>query len=658
MSDNRKRPIPSNAPGFPSKRANRLSYGMDRLTLNNDEAASSMGPRRSFLDHDMMVEPQTAEADQPSIAAEASTSAALIRTTYTQNQQSTPTNNTYIRYAPVESALAIKFNEHDLTPTIRKYPNDPRDIKVTETQRRYAQAIADYLREIDLTEFSPPSKPLRSLSSKDFHYIFTHLVQHYDPSYRSKKKIEDHVIEILNSLKYPLRDNIQPKSLLSIGAIHSNPNFYGMLHWLMEACKSKDASHPTDFEDPALADLEIEEGPMACAFAEFSFAAYRKYITSPVTPTYAEEMDPLKNRFAEISLDTERKIHDLETEIEALKDTAVMLESDGSTIENLKKRNHDLTRDITKFRTYCQEKRKRVEKYRNINKVVEDEVKRLENENQRIEQQKAELEDKLKEKNVSLATLESLAKENEAEKKLCADLTAHLEERRLAYNEKMEALNLSRDRVRKQVDEFNSKVKKLFSSGPEQDDLLLVYNPDAAVANEMLSYNVDSKLLPTLERLETTERQDFDQITTEAQRLREETDVMNAAIEQSKLDWTEKQKEIEAKVKKYDEGRRQFMAENEKFNIIMDNHEKALDDERSQSRESLLQAKERLFAEETKLKEMEREFQQEREILLLTANRLISQFTDSQGELLSMLENLKELAQAKQQMTKAYNAYD
>lgn len=127
--------------------------------------------------------------------------------------------------------------------------------------------------------------------------------------------------------------------------------------------------------------------------------------------------------------------------------------------------------------------------------MVEDEVKRLENENQRIEQQKAELEDKLKEKNVSLATLESLAKENEAEKKLCADLTAHLEERRLAYNEKMEALNLSRDRVRKQVDEFNSKVKKLFSSGPEQDDLLLVYNPDAAVANEMLSYNVDSKLL-------------------------------------------------------------------------------------------------------------------------------------------------------------------
>lgn len=59
-----------------------------------------------------------------------------------------------------------------------------------------------------------------------------------------------------------------------------------------------------------------------------------------------------------------------------------------------------------------------------------------------------------------------------------------------------------------------------------------------------------------------------------------------------------------------------------------------------------------------RLKEMEREFQQEREILLLTANRLISQFTDSQGELLSMLENLKELAQSKQQMTKAYNAYD
>lgn len=82
--------------------------------------------------------------------------------------------------------------------------------------------------------------------------------------------------------------------------------------------------------------------------------------------------------------------------------------------------------------------------------------------------------------------------------------------------------------------------------------------------------------------------------------MREKTDTLDADIEQTKLDLTEKQKEAEIKVKKLEEGRRQFMEENEKYNIMTDKHEKALDDERSRSRESLLQAKERLFVEETR----------------------------------------------------------
>lgn len=107
-------------------------------------------------------------------------------------------------------------------------------------------------------------------------------------------------------------------------------------------------------------------------------------------------------------------------------------------------------------------------------------------------------------------------------------------------------------------------------------------------------------LQPTLEKLEVTERQDLDQLTIETQRLREKTDALNADIEQTKLDLIEKQKEVEIKARKLEESRRQFMEENEKYNIMTEKHEKALDDERSRSRDSLLQAKERFFAEEEK----------------------------------------------------------
>ncbi|OAD00106.1 hypothetical protein MUCCIDRAFT_83526 [Mucor lusitanicus CBS 277.49] len=633
MSDNRKRPVPSDAPEFPSKRANRLSYGMDRLSLNNDEALSTRGFQHAILVRPKPAEPHTANIDQAVDAVEVSPSIP-----YAHHEQSAFANEPYTLNRPQEilsrfliislmeakrrrptirSSLADVFSEHSSPLAVRKYPTDPRDTKSNDTQRRYAQAIADYLEKIGFREFVPQYKAIRSLSSKDFHYIYAHLVQHYDPSLRHRKKIEDHVIEIMNSFKYPLRDSISRKSLLSIGAIHSNANFYGLLHWLMEACKSRDVSNPKEFKDPAVASLEIEENAMASAFADFSFASYQKYITSEEEATYDEEIDPLRNRFGKrrctlagmtahschldvIAAERDRDIYELDAEIAALREEAAMLESDGSTIESLKRRNHDLTRDTAKFRNYCQEKRKRVEKYRSINKVVEDEVKRLDNENQILEQQKAELEEKLKEKNVSLAALESLAKEHEAEMKRCADLTAHLETRRLAYSEKTQTLTILRDKVRQQVDEFNTKVKKLFPTGSEQHEFLLVYNPGATAPNEELSYDVDQKLIPTIERLEISERQDFDQITMETQRLREKTDALNADIEQIKLELIEKQKEAELKAKKHEESRRQFMAENEKYNIMTEKHEKALDDARSRSREALLQAKERLFAEESR----------------------------------------------------------
>ncbi|GAN03177.1 hypothetical protein MAM1_0035d02628 [Mucor ambiguus] len=668
MSENRKRPLPSsNIPGFPAKRVSRLSVGMDKLNISNDEGLSTIDFQGTTFDQPLLEEPSNVDIDQ---AAEASTPSALVRITHSQHEQYTSNHPhtilSSILHPSIESSLATRFNENSVTPTIRKHPSDPRDIKSADTQRRYAQAIADYLEKIGFKEFVPQHRAIRSLSSKDFHYIYTHLVQHYDPSLRHKSKIEDHVIEIMNDLKYPLRDSISRKSLLSIGAIHSNANFYGLLHWLMEACKSRDVANPKEFKDPPVADLEIEENAIASAFAEFSFATYRKYISSTEEPTYDEEMDPLINRFgkkalilfnltahspdlAVIAEERDRDIQEMDTEIAALREEIAMLESEseGSKIEDLKKRNSDLTRDGAKFRNYCQEKRKRVEKYRSINKVVEDEVKRLDSENHKLEQQKAELEEKLKEKNVPLATLESLVKEHEAETKRCADLTAHLETRRLAYNEKVETLMVLRDKVRKQADEFNTKVKKLFPTVQEQHEFLLVYNPGATTANELLSYDVDQKLTPVLDRLEITERQDFDQITLETQRLREKTDALNADIQQIKMELAEKQKEVEMKAKKFEDGLRQFREDNEKYNILTEKHEKALDDECNRSRDSLIKARNRLLAEEARLQDMKRRFEEEQEELLMAARQLTSQFAQSQEELLPMLESLAKLIDEK-----------
>ncbi|KAL9536624.1 hypothetical protein MBANPS3_012505, partial [Mucor bainieri] len=545
-----------------------------------------------------------------------------------------------LEHPALDKSLATAFQENSTPPTIRKYPSDPRDIKSPETHRRYAQAIADYLEKIGFKEFVPQYKTVRSLSSKDFYYIYIHLVQHYDPSVRHKNKVDEQVIEIMNLLKYPLRDGISRKSLLSIGAIHSNAQFYGVLHWLMEACKSRDVSNPAEFEDPPLQDLQIEAHAMAAAFAAFAFAVYHKFLASRDEPTYDEEMDPFRHRFAVIEQERDRDIQELDAEIAALHEEAAMLESSGSSIEELKKRNNDLTRDGAKFRTYCQEKRKRVDKYKGINKVVQDEVLRLDSESKKLEEQKAELEAKLTEKQVSLKALESMAKQHEQEVTRCAELTTHLETRRLAYNEKMETLTALRDKVRKQVDDFNVKIKKLFSATQEQQEFMLMYNPGATSADEMLSYDVKQKLIPILDRLDMTEREALDRLTVETQRLREKTDELNVAIEQTKQDWIEKQKEVEAKTKKLDDEKRAFMEKNDEYNKMIDQHEKAIDEERNQSRNAFFQAKNSLLAVESSQEELNRQCKVEQETALVEGRQLQAEFLKSQKELILMGEGL------------------
>jgi hypothetical protein len=63
INENRKRPIPSNASTFPSKKSQRLSSVMDRLNLNSDDA-SSVGPQRTVHNYDLSATLYTQPEDE------------------------------------------------------------------------------------------------------------------------------------------------------------------------------------------------------------------------------------------------------------------------------------------------------------------------------------------------------------------------------------------------------------------------------------------------------------------------------------------------------------------------------------------------------------------------------------------------------------------
>ncbi|KAL9559842.1 hypothetical protein MBANPS3_000222 [Mucor bainieri] len=80
---------------------------------------------------------------------------------------------------------------------------------------------------------------------------------------------------------------------------------------------------------PMLEDLQIEPHAMAAALDAFVFTAYYEFLVSRYEPTYDEEIDPFRQRFAVIEQERINDIQQLDAKIAALHEETAMLESSG-----------------------------------------------------------------------------------------------------------------------------------------------------------------------------------------------------------------------------------------------------------------------------------------------------------------------------------------
>jgi kinetochore protein NDC80 len=178
----------------------------------------------------------------------------------------------------------------------KKLVTDPRNVKDPEVQRRYLRNITDYLQETNY-KGTPPPQNIRALSNKNFEAIFKHLVARLMPSHRYKRKFEEDAMEILRFLNYALVETISAKSFLSIGALHSNPQFFGILHWLVECCKAKDIIPEPEEEEESLPSVNGQDG-LSILFHEYALATYHVYMNG--SDDYNEPNQELKEVFGNL----------------------------------------------------------------------------------------------------------------------------------------------------------------------------------------------------------------------------------------------------------------------------------------------------------------------------------------------------------------------
>lgn len=182
--------------------------------------------------------------------------------------------------------------------TPKRLITDPRNVKDPEVQRRYLRSLTEYLQKTNYRG-TPPPHNIRALSNKNFEAIFKHLIARIIPAHRYKRKFEEEVMDILRMLNYALVDTISPKSLLSIGALHSNPQFFGVLHWLVECCKAYDAIRAPKEEEEPLPSLNGEDG-LSQLFHEYAVATYHIYMEG--SDDYSQVNQQLKDVFGRIKV--------------------------------------------------------------------------------------------------------------------------------------------------------------------------------------------------------------------------------------------------------------------------------------------------------------------------------------------------------------------
>ncbi|KAL2915097.1 kinetochore-associated Ndc80 complex subunit ndc80 [Polyrhizophydium stewartii] len=204
--------------------------------------------------------------------------------------------------------------------------SDPRPIKDKQWQ---AKAIRDLVSFLASCNCPVPvsEKKLKSPASKDFADIFRFMYKLLEPNHTFKGKLEEELLPLLKTLRYPFADQINKSQLYSIGSPHAWPTFLAILHWMMETINASPAqlalccqmfANQSDLENTDDPDKKPEK-----LFYDYVINAYVSFLQG--TDDFDSIDQDLMQIFARKNEATIRDVDRLRREQQALEDELAAL---------------------------------------------------------------------------------------------------------------------------------------------------------------------------------------------------------------------------------------------------------------------------------------------------------------------------------------------
>ncbi|KAI9472306.1 MAG: HEC/Ndc80p family-domain-containing protein [Benjaminiella poitrasii] len=526
-----------------------------------------------------------------------------------------PRASTILKASP-SSEILVKFNVEGKAGPNKKFITDPRNIKDGDVQRRYLRDINEYLKRTKY-EGPPPPRNIRSLGAKDFQAIFKHLIHRLLPTYEYKRKFDDEVLILLRKLNYPMVDTISPKTLLSVGALHSTPTFFGLLHYLVECCKANDLLEAD--KSPGLENgSEFERAGLSHIFHSFAVESYQHRMEGINDPSIAR--NNLKKSFENSIADNKKKAEDLSDKNEKLRQEISKIIPLEDTVKKLKAEHAEYSRDSAKYDASIALRDKKCTEYLKICDRAENEEAILQGRINGLEAEVAKHKDKLSKMNV---TAEELKASLEERKKLQLEfetMSAKYEELQKSHNEKMEKSEKLSHQITVDIYDYNLKARNIPLIN---EDITIKYDPDSTALNETTQASIKEKLF-LLENLENEARIEFQNIQDTTRPLRDKLDTLKSFIKEKEEEIKTLEKQAGVLAESYEVQHTQFLSENEQSNILIDKHDGDLEEKKSRARAFVLHARNRQYDEDKRLNEMAHAFELEKATLLKKVDEFLN----------------------------------
>ncbi|KAG0635503.1 HEC/Ndc80p family-domain-containing protein [Tuber brumale] len=379
------------------------------------------------------------------------------RKSYAPSSQPPPSQrrSSVMRRSSMGVAAFSQMNSFFSSAASATAQRDPRPLKDSGYRQEIAGKIFEYVVnngfELEMKHTLGPNS-LKSPTQKDFSMVFQWLYKRFDPNYNFQKAIENEVLPILKTLRYPYASTITKSQLAAVGSMNSWPQFLGILYWMMELAVTMERFQSGEFDDAAAAEgVDIAAEKIIFRYLTRCYSAW--LVENDDHDEFLEEMAA---SFEDRQSGYKEELEMLESENEQLKKQLEEMDESADPLKKLEETRILLEGDKQKFVTYVERLELRIPKVTASNQKLKEEIEAVERELAELTAEKQSLQEAVDKQGLTPADIDRMNNDREKLSKSLSLISSKITEARIQLAERESEASSKLEALERSVSRYNS----------------------------------------------------------------------------------------------------------------------------------------------------------------------------------------------------------